>query len=156
MAKQSKPGDGDELEGVDADGIVINESPGAEGARSFTRFLDRVDDGYGSIDMSIELQKLLKNMLDHAQSTRADAKGKYTLALNFTVAPNGVVNAGYEVSVRTPKRKTGKSTMWVTNGGNLSDDNPRQQKLPLREIERPRVRDIENTNNGDRRNIRDV
>lgn len=109
-----------------------------EGARSFTRALEQVDDGHGVIDMSIELQKLMQNLLEHAQRTQSDAKGVYSLKLGFSVAPNGITNIGYEISVKTPKRKTGKTTMWLTAGGNLSVNNPRQMEMKLREVEATR------------------
>jgi hypothetical protein len=120
-----------------------------EGARSFARTLEQVDDGHGVVDMSIELQKLMQNLLEHAQRTQSDAKGVYSLKLGFSVAPNGITNIGYEVSVKTPKRKTGKTTMWLTAGGNLSVSNPRQQNLPLREVEASQhFQEVDNDNTG--------
>ena len=115
-----------------------------EGARSFCRTLEQIDDGQGVIDMSVELQVLLTNLLKHARNTNQDAKGSYTLKLQFNVEPNSIVNVGYEVGVKTPKRKTGKTTVWVTNGGNLVAENPRQQKLPLREVQTRHYADVDN------------
>jgi hypothetical protein len=88
--------------------------------------------------MSMELQTLLKNLAEHAAFTRSDAKGSLTLKLSFSVESNGITNIGYDIGVKTPKRKTGKTTMWLTRGGNLSVSNPRQQSLPLRDVAQPR------------------
>jgi hypothetical protein len=109
-----------------------------EGARSFARMIEQIDDGHGVIEMSQELVELMKNLHKHAQHTQSDAKGVLTLKLGFSVAANGVTSIAYEMSTKTPKRRTGKTTLWVTSGGNLSVSNPRQQTLPLREVERPR------------------
>lgn len=128
-----------------------------EGARSFCRMLEQLDDGQGSIHMSVELRDLMGQLRQHAVRTDRDAKGMLTLKLAFNVEPNGIVNVAYETATKTPKKKTGKTTLWLTRGDNLAAQNPRQQNLPLAEVkDRQHYTELSDNDNAGRGAIKDV
>lgn len=104
-----------------------------EGPRGFGPFLSRVDDGRVYDDLGEQLQKLMGELDQYAQSF-GKAKGELSIALKFSVEANGVVGVTAEIKAKSPKVTRPKSIFWLTKGNNLSAENPRQQKLPLREV----------------------
>lgn len=116
-----------------------------EGARSFARFLEQIADGDAQRALSRELRELCLKLRDEAQGRSAPAKGELTLTLKLKAEPNDVVQVVYDIKTKQPKPIHPSGVMWMTKGGNLSPSNPRQQKLPLKEvggIERESARDV--------------
>lgn len=118
-----------------------------EGARSFTRALEMVADGALVSEGSDALQQLVAKLQDEALDTNGDAKGELTLKLKINVEPNGIASIVYDLKTKEPTPKRPKGHLWVTKGGNLTPHNPRQQKLPLREVggEERGAREVEGT-----------
>lgn len=109
-----------------------------EGPRSFTRFLERVDDGQGVIELSAAQHKLMKDIREVARGSSNAVKGALTLKLTYAADPNGTVDVHYDITVKGPKRKLGRSVFFLTPGANLTVENPRQLGLglPVREVPR--------------------
>jgi hypothetical protein len=107
-----------------------------EGARGFAVLLQEVEDGELHTDLSTQVQALVKSLTEHAYFYNAAAKGKIALTLNLKCDERGVVEITSEVKTTEPKRRRAKSTFWATDGNNLSPNNPKQTKLPLREVPR--------------------
>lgn len=111
----------------------MTEQPQQEGPRSFTRWLERLGDGQANHDMSravFELGGVLR-----AQSLeRGEAKGEITLRLKFKVDAYQQVITSYAIAVKEPEPARPSSMFWLTKGGNLGTENPRQTSLPLREV----------------------
>lgn len=114
----------------------------AEGPRDFTAFLRNLRDGSFVHEASDELYALIQQLATHA-STHTRAKGKLVLTLALDIEANGVAKVVADITTKSPKPERGSSHMWVTRGGNLSPENPRQQKLPLREVSAKAARDLD-------------
>lgn len=116
-----------------------------EGARDFAVFLRNIDDGTIHEEASAELHALATKLSRHVDTHGGKAKGQLTITLNLTALPNGTVDVLADVKVKEPKIVRPRSVFWFTKGNNLSPDNPRQQKLALREVPSPareKARDI--------------
>jgi hypothetical protein len=67
--------------------------------------------------------------------SRRPTSGEITLKIKL-IANEEVITAGYAVAVKEPPQRNKASSFWVTKGGNLTVENPRQTKLPLKEVPR--------------------
>lgn len=107
-----------------------------EGPRSFALVLQQVADGQCHIDASEELHALLAECARVANATRGEAKGELLLKLSFSVEaePSSLVSVKYSIKTKAPEKKRPAGLFWLTKGKNLSQQNPRQQQLPLREV----------------------
>lgn len=105
-----------------------------EGPRDFASFLRHIDDGVLHTDASTELHKLAAFLHDYVGTHGGVAKGSLTLTVNLAALDNGTVDVTADVKTKEPKPKRARSVFWLTKGNNLSPENPRQQKLPLREV----------------------
>lgn len=113
----------------------MKEEPREEGPRSFARFIEQVADGVVHSELSTELHKLTSTLQDEAVNRHAKAKGSLTLKMSFEVMPNGVVTIRYDLDTKTPKPARNEGVAWLTpKGGNVVFENPKQTKLPLREV----------------------
>lgn len=108
-----------------------------EGTRSFAVTLQQIGDGSLHAELSETLQKLCGDLSAHAIQFGADAKGTLTLTLALKASANGVVGVAGDVKTKAPKAPRVGSVFWLTKGNNLTPDNPRQQKLGLREVVGP-------------------
>lgn len=104
-----------------------------EGPRGFAVMLQQVHDGELHGELSAELQKLVALLGEHSTKFQRPAKGAISLTLNITAVGHTVEVVG-DVKVKAPKTPRPRSVFWRTDGGNLSVENPRQTKLPLREV----------------------
>jgi len=123
------------------------EDEGDEGARSFARLIEQVADGDAQRALSDELHALCTRLREEAQARGTDVGGELTLTLKLKVEPSDVVGVSYEIKSKLPGPRRSKGVMWLTKGGNLTPSNPRQQRLPLKEVggaERE-VRDVAQT-----------
>lgn len=116
-----------------------------EGARSFTRFMDLLDDGRAVPIISQQMQKLLVELKEQAEKNRTDKRGMLSLKLAFEVNEVGQVDVVYQVDTKAPSEKYGRSVYWLTEGANVTADNPKQQRLPLRDVPQPKYADNEQT-----------
>ena len=121
--------------------MTTKERP--EGARSFARFLEKLADGDAHVELSEALHTLGAQLREEAIRVDNRVKGEITLKLAIEVEPNGVVAIRYDVKTKTPEAKRPSSVGWISTGGNLLFENPRQQKLPLREVGSGEVVDAE-------------
>lgn len=104
-----------------------------EGPRGFAVILQQIDDGSLHGELGDELQKLVRELGDQSLRFARPAKGKLTLTLNIT-AVGATVEVNGDVKVTTPKKPRERSVFYRTPGGNLTLDNPKQQKLALKEV----------------------
>jgi hypothetical protein len=121
----------------------MQEQPKEEGPRSFAVVYQTIDEGSAHAEASAGLHKLLKVLQDEANVTSGSASGEITIKLAIKVDARGVAVISPTCIVKEPKKKRAGSTMWITDGGNLTPQNPRQLTMPLREVERPATRELE-------------
>lgn len=110
-----------------------------EGPRSFSTLLGQLADGEAERDLSEQLLELTKKIQDEALARGDEAKGSLSLKIVITADHKGVATVTYTVDVKHPKRKTSAALYWLTKAGNLTPENPRQTKLPLRDVSSARV-----------------
>lgn len=115
-------------------------------ARSFCVFLGTLAGGQAEQDLSKELQALIRKLQVDARSKGQDgtSRGELTLKLKVTVDAAAHANVDYTTAVKEPPKRRPKSVVYVTNEGHLVYENPRQQKLPLREVaSKAEVREVD-------------
>jgi hypothetical protein len=103
------------------------------GARGFAVILQQINEGTLHAELSEELQRLSKVLEAHANET-GKAKGTLTLKLALEVDHLGVARIFPEVVVKEPKPLRGAAVFWLDKASNLLPENPKQTKLPLREV----------------------
>ncbi|MGW8286200.1 MAG: hypothetical protein ACWGPR_10830 [Candidatus Deferrimicrobiaceae bacterium] len=106
-----------------------------EGPRSFGVFLNGLADGEAMAACSHDLHELVQKLQEESVAQNKDLRGELKLSIQLIADPKGFVAVGYDIATKAPKPQRSGSMMWITRGGNLSLENPRQQKLPLREVE---------------------
>ncbi len=117
-----------------------------EGPRNAAVLITQIDEGRLHAELSESIHDTVKRLYDHAvQHGGKDAKGTVTMSLSFAVSDRGFVGVCAEVATKLPKAPPSTSHFWITPGGNLTLDNPRQQKLPLREVAPPPVAPVDMT-----------
>ncbi len=120
-------------------------TPKDEGARGFAVLVQQIDDGMLHAELSEVVQEISGELSKHAINTGGVAKGSITLTLNLSAKANGTVSVEADVKTKRPKAKRPGSVFWLTAGDNLSPENPRQTKLPLREVPRAEAREVTDT-----------
>lgn len=90
-------------------------------------------DGGAFLDVAGEkLAQLVKAIEDTGKN------GKLTLTLELKRVGGGAIQITPSVKTSTPEAKPETTLLWATVEGNLTADNPNQQKLDLRSVEAPR------------------
>lgn len=102
-----------------------------EGPRSFGQFLAKLAEGEAERELSEQFHSLNKRCREEAKARWGSVKGELVLRIKLDWDENDVVGVAYKITKSEPPRKTSKSIFWSTKGGNLSPENPRQQKLAL-------------------------
>ena len=110
--------------------------PTTEGARSFARFIEFACSGAVHADASQELHEMLGKLRARAQRNNG-AKGSITLTINIALDDADQAQLTYSVKSKVPEPSRRKGAAWLTRGGNLTPDNPRQRSLPLVEVHKP-------------------
>lgn len=105
-----------------------------EAPRGFAVLVQQIEDGDLHAEISAAIQALNGKLDDYVRAYESTAKGEITIKLAFTAHPNGTVGVHGTVTSKAPPRKKRGSVFWLTKGNNLSPENPRQTKLPLREV----------------------
>lgn len=107
----------------------LTESP-----KPLAHVIAMLEDGALNYDGGKKVRDLIATLRDHVADGSRSASGKVTIELDLRLE-SGVMEIRADVKTKEPKKKRDKSTYWLTDGNNLSADNPKQ--LPLGA--RPRV-----------------
>ncbi|MDX6480328.1 MAG: hypothetical protein QOG85_838 [Gaiellaceae bacterium] len=116
-----------------------DETPKDEGPRSFTRLLEQVGEGDLELELATKMQELVGSLKAFSDKFQREGKGTLTLVLNVSAHGNGTVTVAGDIKTKTPTAKRAGSVFWLTPGNNLAVENPRQQKLPLKEVPPPKT-----------------
>jgi hypothetical protein len=95
--------------------------------RPFSIVFAQLEEGTFHEEASEELRKLSLKLKEHAE-TNGSAKGKMIITLNLQV-DKGLLIIDPNLEVKAPRARRKSSVMWITEEGNLSVDNPKQQSL---------------------------
>jgi len=119
--------------------MTIDEETGeVQEARAFSVFLHKLGDGEAHAQLSEELHNLSKHAFNLARDTQKKTKATMNLKVSFEYDPNGICGITYEIKTTLPKKPTVSTVMFVDirdPNRRLLPHNPRQQSLPLREID---------------------
>lgn len=105
-----------------------------EGPRNFAALFAQLDGGQVNIDASQYLKELVSQLTEVAERNAGVAKGTLNIAFAFEVASNGHVRVLAKITTKAPRATRNPTAMFLTNGGNLSFENERQQKFSFREV----------------------
>lgn len=106
-----------------------------EGPRSFGVILQKVADGAAEAELSRELFALTKTIKDEARMRSAKVSGTLTLKLSLEAeGDDGVVKVSYDVTAKAPKPLRRNGHFWITAGGNLTAEAPKQTKMPFGDV----------------------
>lgn len=112
--------------------------PLKESPMPFHLLLARLEGGLLHAELSGQLNEL-NGQLATLAAQNGKAKGAVTLKLSLTHQRNGMVEVTADVKTDAPKVPRESSIFFVTEGSNLSVDNPKQPSLPLRSVESPQA-----------------
>lgn len=97
--------------------------------RPITDTLRQLDGGAFLDKASDEMAKLVKNVDETGKG------GTLTIKIDVKRASAGAMAITPHVTAKIPEPKPDATLLWATVEGNLSVDNPNQQKLDLREVD---------------------
>lgn len=95
--------------------------------------LCEIDAGSLNTRASDAMRELLAKLHQRAQDD-SDASGKLSLELSFKVARSGKVDVVATFKTNAPAPRSESTTFYVTNRGRLSVRDPRQARLPFKQV----------------------
>jgi hypothetical protein len=114
-----------------------NETRRGEGPRHFARFLEGLGDGDAVNELSEQLFKLTTKLQDESLARGDKVAGMLTFKLAISADPRGNVGMVYDIELKEPKPKRVPAIGWLTKGGNVTFEHPKQLKMPLHEVADP-------------------
>lgn len=109
--------------------------PNAEAGKitSFTSFMQQVEGGKLHDDLTREIPDINGTLSNHVINNGGVAKGKLKLEVEFTLK-DGVMEVTGSYDVTLPKEKRGRSIFWLTPDNHFTQANPKQDRLPFRDV----------------------
>ena len=106
------------------------------GPRNFATVLAELAQGEFNQQLGEDLQELLTALSKHKEvlGKGGKAKGAMTITLKFELGDHRVLGIVGTVATKAPKPQAAGTVGWVDKSGNVSWEDPRQVKLPLREV----------------------
>jgi len=98
-------------------------------ARPITDTLRLLDEGAFLDHCSEQLAKLVRGVEETGKA------GKLQLTLEVKRGTKGAMLIRPDCAVKVPEAKLEPTMLWATPEGNLTPDNPKQQKLDLRQVD---------------------
>lgn len=109
-----------------------------EGPRSLAVLMQGIRDDEDGTTLNEEASEKFHEFMKalRAESIARDAKVSGTFTITFGVAvKKGNATVSVDINAKTPRKKPVEVELWVTRGGNLSVEAPRQEKLPFGVVE---------------------
>jgi hypothetical protein len=107
--------------------------------QEFSELVRRMSDGEADTEISKELGRLLVELREQAELRGTHVKGAIKLTVTFACNPKGMLDIGHKIDTKRPSKSSLPTTAWATKQGGVSFDMPRQTKLPLVDVDAPRV-----------------
>jgi len=102
---------------------------------AFNSFVAAIDEGRVHHDLSEKLRDLIGDMSNHKAEFGGAVNGEISVKFSLKL-DGGYVEVTSKVEVKSPKKPSAKSIMWVTPENNLVGQNPKQQNL-FRDVTAP-------------------
>jgi hypothetical protein len=103
--------------------------------RLFAGLVGNLEDGQLANDLGDALHRLNLQILKQAEAV-GKAKSEITLKLKLSADSGGTVQIDADFKVKEPQPVRARSVHWLSKEGHLCTSNPKQTKLPLREVPR--------------------
>lgn len=100
---------------------------------SFSQFIAQVDEGGLHHDLSVEVENIVAALNDAKQAGAKSPAAKLAITLAFRL-DGQVIEVVGDFKSTMPKVKREKSVFWSTAKNRLTRNNPKQQRLPFRDI----------------------
>jgi hypothetical protein len=100
---------------------------------SFVTFLGQVSDGSLKTALDKELKNVVTALNSYHANTSLDGKASLTIKIDF-VQQNSIIAVTSDVKSVLPKEKLPSSVFFPTGDNMLTIENPRQQKLPFKDV----------------------
>lgn len=104
--------------------------------RAFATLVGDLEDGALHDELSRAVPEIVAQLHDILVQQGGKPKAKLTLTLGF-VLDSGVIEVKGEVKVALPELRRGKTIFYATPDNSLTRRHPKQQELPLRDVNRP-------------------
>jgi len=103
-----------------------------KGTFEFGVLLGALADGEFREEVNSELRMLTERLHERSVAGARTVKGTLTITIDVSVASNGMVSIAPNVTDKLPRSVRKDTAFWLGERG-LTQDNPKQQKLALRE-----------------------
>lgn len=113
-----------------------------EDARSFAVIFQAIARGKAHAEASKALHRVVKACQSDAALHRTTSRGTITVTLAIAAESDESATITYDIKEKTPGVRRERSTMFITEGGNLSVKNERQTDLGPQIVERQPARDV--------------
>lgn len=107
--------------------------PDPTASRSFIAMLAALEDGTLANRLSDEMRTMVAELTDTARDQGGKPAGTITLSLGFKL-DDGMIEVRAAVTSKMPRTIRPRSMFWATPENNLTQRNPMQRELPLREV----------------------
>jgi hypothetical protein len=121
--------------------ILMSDVPTGRQRPNFLQFLGRFENGELVEKLTRELEEIVAAMeqVDQDHGLR-NSKGSLTIDIRLA-RKKDVYEIAIDSKVKKPKGPASGEIMWANEVNSLVPENPKQQKLPFREVVRPRGSD---------------
>jgi hypothetical protein len=104
------------------------DGKGLPTAKSFSQFIQLMEDGEFHADLSNALQTINAALNQHMIDHGGKPKGKLSIDINFRLE-DGVFEITGGIDIKVPKTPRGKTIAWSTPDNQFTPQNPRQMQL---------------------------
>jgi hypothetical protein len=108
----------------------------AQEPKAFGVIFSQLEDGMLQLDATARLAELCAELSRQADAI-GKAKGTFALKLKISAERGGVVDIDADVQIVKPKPARHRSVMWLNGKGALSNENPKQLSLGVRDVSKP-------------------
>lgn len=100
--------------------------------KPFSDVLGELENGQALRDLTRLQYEVVRAVLDTVK------KGSLTITIEYTPTGRGSVETDVKITAKAPEHGRPSTTFFATPEGTLMRDDPKQPKLPLREVDDPR------------------
>jgi hypothetical protein len=109
----------------------------AQEPKAFGVIFSQLEDGQLQLDATARLAELCAELSRQADATGGKVKGSFTLKIKIAAERGGVVDIDSDITIVKPKAPRHRSVMWLNAKGALSNENPKQLSLGVRDVSKP-------------------
>ena len=109
----------------------------AQEPKAFGVIFSQLEDGQLQLDATARLAELCAELSRQADATGGKVKGTFTLKIKIAAERGGVVDIDSDIAIVKPKAPRHRSVMWLNAKGALSNENPKQLSLGVRDVSKP-------------------